>query len=197
MHARVAPSVAVSQRFFRASTRPPRRATGLAFRAWHRSGSSMEAARLGSMARSPSSEKLHALGGGPAAASWRRPAPAPSHHATHDIHASASVAASPFSGGGGGAAGSGSGSSGGGASGRLGMSVSRSLRRSLSFGEWRRPLPWLRVPDELWGAVNALSAAANPSTEKPPRGARLSTQVSVSRLAEDIVIADGPEAAPL
>jgi len=176
MHARVAPSVAVSQRFFRASTRPPRRATGLAFRAWHRSGSSMEAARLGSMARSPSSEKLHA---------------------THDIHASASVAASPFSGGGGGAAGSGSGSSGGGASGRLGMSVSRSLRRSLSFGEWRRPLPWLRVPDELWGAVNALSAAANPSTEKPPRGARLSTQVSVSRLAEDIVIADGPEAAPL
>lgn len=195
MHARVASSVAASQRSFQASTRPPRRATGLAFRAWHSSGSSMEAVRLGSMARSPSSEKLHALGSGPAAASWRRPAPAPSQHATHDIHASASVAASPFSGGG--AAGSGSGSNGGGAGGRLGMSVSRSLRRSLSFGEWRRPLPWLRVPDELWGAVNALSAAANPSTEKPPRGARLSTQVSVSRLAEDTVIADGPEAAPL
>ena len=132
-----------------------------------------EAARLASMARSASTEKLHAAANGTTA--WRR-SPTPQ---TPDLRA-ASPAASPFSG----SSGSSSRcssittiSSAGAAAGRLGLTVTRSLSRSLSMSDWGRPLPWLRLPDELWGAVNAITAAANPATEKPPRGAGFSTKV--------------------
>lgn len=137
-----------------------------------------EAARLACMARSASTEKLH--GGANGNTAWRR-SPAPQ---TPELRA-ASTAASPFSG----SSGSSSRcssittiSSAGAAASRLGLTVTRSLSRSLSMSDWGRPLPWLRLPDELWGAVNAITAAANPATEKPPRGAGFSTKVHQSRL---------------
>ena len=137
-----------------------------------------EAARLACMARSASTEKLH--GGANGNTAWRR-SPAPQ---TPELRA-ASTAASPFSG----SSGSSSRcssittiSSAGAAASRLGLTVTRSLSRSLSMSDWGRPLPWLRLPDELWGAVNAITAAANPATEKPPRSAGFSTKVHQSRL---------------
>lgn len=128
-----------------------------------------DAARLSSLTRSASSEKLHALANGSTA--WRRsPPPAPQHSEVHVP----GPAATPFSGAIGVVARCGNISGAGADTSRLGVSVTRTLSRRLSLGDWGRPLPWLRLPDELWGAVNVLTAAASPATEKPPRGAGIS-----------------------
>ena len=129
-------------------------------------------ALAGGIPRTASSEKLQALtGGSPFASSWRRPpqSPSPLQSASRG-HDGISVTATALG-------------SGGGGDGSFGASAGDRLRRSLSFGEWQRPLPWLRIPDELWGAINALSAAASPAAERPPRhGARsVATQARVAK----------------